>query len=66
MKRFIELTNGFTRRNELVNLDNVIRFERMGDNRARIYLVDGSEITTVEKYEEIFSVLNRCDDVCNG
>lgn len=66
MKRFIELTNDFTRRNELVNLDNVIRFERMGDNRARIYLVDGREITTVEKYEEIFSILNRCDDVCNG
>ena len=66
MKRFIELTNDFTRRNELVNLDNVIRFERMGDNRARIYFVDGHEITTVEKYEEIFSILNRCDDVCNG
>lgn len=66
MKKFIEIQNGFSRRNELVNLDNVIRFERMGNDKARIYFVDGHEITTVETYEEILSILNRCDNVCNG
>ena len=49
MKKFIEIQNGFSRRNELVNLDNVTRFERMGDNKARIYFVDGHEVKIVHE-----------------